>query len=65
MMLLVNDTPDFNLSLSLYINYEGEYIDCLVNLVYKRKGSTQLKRYAANEFDKALQEYRKLEQMFC
>lgn len=65
MILKVNDTHDFNISMHLNINYDLEYIELTVNTWNKANHTTQTKRFAASEFSQALAYYNQQEKMFC
>ena len=64
MILKVNDNGDFNLSMSLHINYDLEYVEFDVTLHNKRKHTAQLKRFSASEFSEVLHYYKQQEDMF-
>ena len=64
MTLKVNDTPEFNLSLNLNVNYDLEYIELTVNFWNKQKHTTQTKQFPASEFAAALACYKQYETMF-
>lgn len=65
MILKVNDTSDFNISLNLNINYDLEYIELTVCTRYKKKHTAQTKRFTANEFSQALAYFKQQEKMFA
>lgn len=64
MILQVNNTSMFNLSMRLNINYELRYIEVTVSLWNKAKHTTQTKTFPAAEFDKAIDYYNQQEKMF-
>ena len=64
MILKVNDTSDFNISMRLNINYDLEYIELTVNTWNKKKHTTQTKQFPASEFSKALAYFKQQEKMF-
>lgn len=65
MILKVNDTPEFNLSLNMNVNYDLEYIELTVNLCNKKKHTALTKQFQASDFAAALACYRQYETMFC
>ena len=65
MTLRVNDTPDFNVSLNLNINYDLEYIELTVNTWNKKKHAKQTKQVPASDFSQALAYYKQQQTMFC
>ena len=65
MILKVNDTHDFNISMHLNINYDLEYIDLTVNTWNKVNHTTQTKQFSVNDFSQALAYYNQQEKRFC
>lgn len=64
MILKVNDTSDFNLSLRLNINYDLEYIELTVCFHNKKKQTMETKCFPASKFSQALSCYKQYEAMF-
>lgn len=64
MVLKVNDTADFNLSMNLNINWELEYIEVTVSLENKKKNTRRTKTFPAAEFERAIAHFEEEERMF-
>ena len=64
MILKVNDSVDFNLSMNLNINWELEYIDVTVSLENKKKNTRRTKTFSAAEFERAIAHFEEEERMF-
>ena len=64
MILLVNDTETFNISLRLNINYELRYIELTVCCRNKQAGTIMLKRFDAAHFGEALDYFQAQERFF-
>lgn len=65
MRLKVNDTPDFNLTLDLNVDYESESIEVEVGFWDKKEHSRQHYTYPAEQFGAALDIYRSCETMIA
>lgn len=65
MILKVNDTPDFNLTLDLNVDYESESIEVEVGFWDKRAHSRTHYTYPAERFGAALDMYRSCETMIA
>ena len=65
MILRVNDTPKVNVSMSLSINYELEYIEIVVSVHNKEKGTIRTKTFPAAKFSEALAYMKNEERMWC
>lgn len=63
MILYVNDTTDFNISLKLNIELELEYIEIVVCIHNKKAHTIQTKQFPAQDFSKALAFYRQQEHL--
>lgn len=61
MKLKVNDTPDFQLTLDLNVDYESESIEVEVGFWDKQEHSQQHYTYPAERFSAALDMYRSCE----
>lgn len=57
MTLKTHDSPFFNLSMVLNINYDLKYIEITVNLKDKKKHTTHTHAFPAADFSAALQTY--------
>ena len=64
MILMVNDTETFNISLSLNINYELRYIELTVCSRNKKAGTIMLKQFDAAHFGEALDYFQAQEKFF-
>lgn len=64
MILKVNDTPDFNVTLNLNINYDLEYIEFTVNAWNKKKHTKLTKQFPASDFSQALAYFKQQESLF-
>lgn len=64
MVLKLNSTDQFVLSMNLHINYELKYIEVTVTLRNITKSSIQTKTFSAADFDKALAYYDQQEKLF-
>lgn len=65
MMIKVNDTPSFNVSLELSVNCEAEVIELTVTAWDKKNGTVEKKQFAANAFPAALSYFREKETDFA
>ena len=57
MILKVNDTKDFNISMNLNINYDLRFIEVTVATWNKNKNTMQKKCFPAKDFSEALSYY--------
>ena len=64
MVLKVNDTEDFNLTMNLRIEWDLQYIEVTVSLWNKMKNTMTTKTFPAAEFMKAIVYYEQQEKMF-
>lgn len=64
MILKVNDTPEFNISMDININYDAEDISLTVHCWDKKNHLTQDTHFPASEFSQALAFYKQKEDEF-
>lgn len=64
MNLKINDNDNFNLSLTMRINYDMGYVEFIVTLYNKINSRKQIKVFDASKFDLALKHYNEQERMF-
>lgn len=64
MRLKVNDTVEFNLTLDLDVDYEGECITIVVRLWNKKTHKTDAWGFDGNHFNLALAKYNELEKTY-
>lgn len=64
MRLKVNDTPEFNISMDININYDAEDISLTVSCWDKKNHLTQDTHFPASEFSQALAFYKQKEDEF-
>lgn len=61
MILKVRDEGDFNLSMTLNINYDMEYIEITVHVWNKKAHTTIAKTFKADRFSEALRYFEQQE----
>lgn len=63
-VLKLNSNDFFELKLMLVVNYNLEYIECLVVLNNKTNNRSQMRQFDSNRFHDALSYYAQQEAMF-